>query len=139
MLCHQSTSVISDSSFKRKQFPAVRIFSGEICKLVETARVQDSDALVMGMCHCGNDFGLKICRCYATFCNFCSCALTSDEVSFCWQFALAHLVSRCSLHVSSFADRVIYRPKTASRFESPLCILARESSFLILQRNSRSA
>jgi hypothetical protein len=57
MLCHQSTSVISDSSFKRKQFPAVRIFSGEICKLVETARVQDSDALVMGMCHCGNDFG----------------------------------------------------------------------------------
>lgn len=79
MLCHQSTSVISDSSFKRKQFPAVRIFSGEICKLVETARVQDSDALVMGMCHCGNDFGLKICRCYATFCNFCSCALTSDE------------------------------------------------------------
>merc|ERR1719463_869405 len=93
MLCHQSTSVISDSSFKREQFPAVRIFSGErwwrlhACslhhqsassqaKLVETARVQDSDALVMGMCHCGNDFGLKICRCYATF---CSCALTSDE------------------------------------------------------------
>jgi len=61
------------------------------------------------------------------------------KVSFCWQFALTHLVSRCSLHVSSFADRVIYRPKTASRFESPLCILARESSFLILQRNSRSA